>query len=164
MYSAKLHSQTLGTLNGSFSLTVNTDNLGEIIMLRTRVIVAGSRTFNDFGLLTRELTDIFRSEGLEPWDVEIISGGAEGTDSLAEKFAKLRIAFGQNIKLTVMRADWRRGYSAGYIRNKEMALYAKANCNGICICFWDGQSRGTKHMIDLARKEGLDVHIVMTGD
>ena len=33
-----------------------------------------------------------------------------------------------------------------------MAKYANA-----LIAFWDGKSKGTKHMIDIATKKGLDV-------
>ena len=44
---------------------------------------------------------------------------------------------------------------AGYLRNKQMAEYADA-----LIAFWDGESKGTKHMIDLAKKNGLKVRIV----
>ncbi len=29
-----------------------------------------------------------------------------------------------------------------------------------CICFWDGKSKGTKHMIDLARKYNLNTVVV----
>ena len=31
---------------------------------------------------------------------------------------------------------------------------------GVLIAFWDGKSRGTKHMIDLANKHGLRVFVV----
>ena len=56
-------------------------------------------------------------------------------------------------------ADWDKyGKSAGYRRNKEMAEVADA-----CICFWDGQSKGTKHMIDIATDMGLKVKIVNYG-
>lgn len=47
-------------------------------------------------------------------------------------------------------ADWDRyGKSAGYIRNKEMAEEADA-----LMAFWDGKSRGTMHMINLAKEKG----------
>lgn len=31
---------------------------------------------------------------------------------------------------------------------------------GVLIAFWDGKSKGTKHMIDLSKKSRSDVHIV----
>jgi hypothetical protein len=55
-----------------------------------------------------------------------------------------------------MPANWDEfGKSAGYIRNAEMAKYADA-----CVIFWDGISKGTKHMINLANKEGLKLKII----
>ena len=52
-------------------------------------------------------------------------------------------------------ADWDSfGKSAGYIRNEQMAQNADA-----LVAFWDGQSRGTKHMIDLAHKYRLLVRV-----
>jgi hypothetical protein len=60
-----------------------------------------------------------------------------------------------------MSADWEKyGKRAGYIRNEEMAKYAKQDEIGIAICVWDGESKGTKHMIDLAKKYDLQVFIV----
>lgn len=59
-------------------------------------------------------------------------------------------------------ADWDRyGKSAGYRRNAEMAKFASEEGNkGVLIAFWDGESRGTKNMIDLAKRYGLKVHVV----
>ena len=47
------------------------------------------------------------------------------------------------------------GKRAGYIRNEEMAQYADA-----CVCFWDYQSKGTKHMINLAKAYSLKLRVV----
>lgn len=53
-------------------------------------------------------------------------------------------------------ADWKGlGKSAGYKWNEQMAQNADA-----LVAFWDGQSRGTKHMIDLACKYGLKVRVI----
>lgn len=52
-------------------------------------------------------------------------------------------------------ADWDLdGKSAGFKRNVKMAEYADA-----LVAFWDGSSRGTKHMIDIAKEKGLDIRI-----
>ena len=51
--------------------------------------------------------------------------------------------------------DWAKfGKAAGPIRNKTMAENGDA-----LIAVWDGTSRGTKSMIDLAQKLGLKVFI-----
>jgi len=120
----------------------------------TYTIVAGTRTFNDYILLERTILSIYKSKGLHRADVEIISGGARGADALGEQFAKK-----YGLKLTVFPADWNKyDKKAGPIRNIQMAEYAQEN--GILIAFWDGVSRGTKHMIDTARKYGLEVFII----
>ena len=61
-----------------------------------------------------------------------------------------------NLQCELFPADWEHhGKAAGPIRNAEMAEVADA-----LIAFWDGQSRGTKSMIDLAKRKGLQVAVV----
>lgn len=116
-----------------------------------KVIVAGSRDFDDYPLLCWKLDRLLAQK---MGDVEIVCGKARGADSLGEQYAKER-----GIPVRYFPADWRTlGQSAGYQRNIQMAQYADA-----LIAFWDGQSKGTKHMIDTARQFGLDVRIVFVG-
>lgn len=125
-----------------------------------KVIIAGSRTFNDYDFLKKNCLKIFKQLKSEGYDtkretLEIISGTAKGADRLGEQFAN---EF--NLKLIRFPADWDKlGRKAGYIRNERMALYAKKD-NGVLIAFWDKSSKGTKHMIDLANKHGLRVFVV----
>jgi len=119
-----------------------------------KVIVAGSRTFNDFAYLEKHLMAYFKANDLHRKDVEIISGTAKGADSLGEQFANK-----YGLKLTKFPADWNQyGKSAGYIRNEEMAKYAKKD--GILFAFWDNSSKGTKHMISIASKYNIPTYIV----
>lgn len=119
-----------------------------------RIIVAGSRNFNNYSLLEQSLMD-YIAGNFDPNEIEIISGGARGADSLGERFAREC-----QLKLKRFPADWDRyGKSAGYRRNTEMADYAKQE-TGVLFAFWDGQSRGTQHMINLATTKGLEVHVV----
>lgn len=114
-----------------------------------RVIIAGSRDFTDYELLERLLDMYFQR--YSPDQIEIVSGGARGADSLGERYAQSR-----GMALNVMPADWKRfGKSAGYRRNESMAIYSTH-----CIVFWDGESRGTQHMIDLANQYNLALRIV----
>lgn len=131
-------------------------------MKELRVIVAGSRDFKDYQLLSDKimgfLEDMDDTHIIEnPSQVKFISGTARGADTLGEQFA---YTYGYD----VMRfpADWDGlGKRAGYVRNAEMAKYAIADGNyGVLIAFWDGKSKGTKHIINLAEKNGLEVHIV----
>lgn len=130
-------------------------------MKELRIIVAGSRDFQNYTLLSSTLRRILaylknNNVFTDKNQVEFISGTARGADQLGEQFAK---QFGYNVKR--FPADWTLGKRAGYVRNEQMAKYAVADGNkGLLVAFWDGKSKGTKHMIDLARKHGLAVRVV----
>ena len=112
-----------------------------------KLIIAGGRNFTNYDLLCEEVGKLTS----EISEVEIVSGGARGADLLGEHYA-----IDKGIKIKRFPADWDRyGKSAGFKRNAEMAQYADH-----CICFWDGQSKGTGHMINLAKKAGLKVKVV----
>ena len=112
-----------------------------------KVIIAGSRSFSDYDLLKKH-ADYMLSRIQEP--IEIVSGGATGADALGERYAQEK-----GLEIEYYPADWDKyGKSAGYIRNKQMARNADA-----LIAFWDGTSKGTKHMIDIARKDDLPTRI-----
>lgn len=84
-------------------------------------------------------------------EISIVCGTARGADILGEKYAKEK-----NFNVAYYPAEWDKyGKSAGYIRNKEMAQNADA-----LVAFWNGVSRGTKSMIDLAKKYSLAVRVV----
>jgi hypothetical protein len=109
-----------------------------------KVIVAGSRDIVDYEIVKSAIV----SSGFQI--NEIVSGGARGVDTLGERYAKEN-----NILFVVFPANWDLyGKKAGYLRNAEMAKYA----NGL-IAVWDGVSKGTGHMIDLAQKNNLQVYI-----
>jgi hypothetical protein len=117
-----------------------------------RVIVAGSRGFNDFDKLTSELNK-YLGDKVKQKGFEIVSGGARGADKLGEKYARANDA---TIKQFI--PDWNGlGKRAGMVRNEEMAKYATH-----LVAFWDGVSLGTKHMINFAKKSGLKVRVVRT--
>lgn len=83
----------------------------------------------------------------------IISGTARGADSLGELWAHK-----QEIPCERYPADWKRfGKAAGLRRNEQMADAAEA-----LIALWDGESRGTKHMITTAERKGLRVFVWLT--
>lgn len=88
---------------------------------------------------------------MEQCDVQVVCGCARGADTLGKQFAEEL-----GLKVLEYPADWDKyGKRAGYIRNEEMAKISNA-----LIAFWDGESRGTKHMIDLAKKYKLDIRII----
>lgn len=126
-------------------------------MKEVRIVIAGSRDFNDYDFLKKEVLDIVKHNNIPKKLCKIISGGARGADTLGERFAK---EYGLEIKRFI--PDWDGlGKRAGYVRNAEMAKYAVEDGNyGMLVAFWDGISKGTKHMIDLANRYGLIVHII----
>ena len=126
-------------------------------MKELRVIIAGSRDFNDYELLKKSAIEIITKKTMFPDLTRIISGCARGADTLGERFANE-----MGLEISRFIPDWDGlGKRAGYVRNAEMAKFAVEDDNdGILIAFWDGKSKGTKHMIDLAKRYGLEVHVV----
>lgn len=109
-----------------------------------KTIIAGSRNITDYNELLKAIENI-------DWEItEVISGGARGVDELGEWHAT-----SNNIPLRIKPADWSRfGKAAGPIRNQEMAKIGDA-----LIAVWDGESRGTAHMIETMRKKTDKVYI-----
>lgn len=113
------------------------------------VIIAGSREFTNYELLCERCDHLLANRT----EVVVISGTARGADQLGERYAKER-----GLGLVQMPADWdAHPKRAGYLRNVAMAEKAQA-----LIAFWDGKSRGTEHMIRIARECGLAVRVVRT--
>lgn len=118
-----------------------------------RVIVCGSRDFDDDELLSSELARIYDSPERSGGHLVIVHGAARGADMLAGRWAQLVPGAAEEPHP----ANWT-GYrnAAGPIRNCEMA---KAGAD-LCLAFWDGKSAGTKDMITQAVCHGIPVRIV----
>ena len=113
-----------------------------------KIIIAGGRDFDNYDLLCQKVDKILSRQS----EIEIVSGTAKGADKLGERYATER---GYPIKR--FPADWGQYEKrAGYIRNEDMAEYSDA-----LIAFWNNKSKGTKHMIDIAKQEGLLVRIII---
>ncbi|MHB1266164.1 MAG: A1S_2505 family phage non-structural protein [Acidithiobacillus ferriphilus] len=112
------------------------------------LIVAGSRGISE------EETGHHLDEQVSPdFKGEIVSGMARGVDLGAVRWAKAR-----GLSVVEAPALWDKyGREAGFIRNQWMAWYATH-----LIAIWDGESRGTQHMIRTAERDGLDVRVVLT--
>jgi hypothetical protein len=117
-----------------------------------KIIVAGSRTLNstfDEWVIYNKLDMSFVDWILLP-DLEIVVGGAEGPDRIGKAWAK-----DAAIPHKVFLPNWQvAGKKAGILRNVEMGSYADA-----LIAFWDGKSRGTRHMINFMLDSGKPVHV-----
>lgn len=113
-----------------------------------KTIIAGSRgvTWEEFVVEWNRIPkDVRRAI------TEVVSGGAKGPDLHGEAIARRCRA---PIKRFI--PEWGvHGKKAGMLRNAQMALYADQ-----LIVFWDGESKGTKHMIDCMNKLGKYVYVM----
>ena len=122
-------------------------------MEELKLIVAGGRDFADPLLLEKAITDLANGVYADK-AVSIVSGMARGADMLGYQFAMKH-----NVVVYTMPADWEQfGKRAGMIRNKAMGDMADA-----LLAFWDGESRGTKQMIDYMNSLHKPVFIIRYG-
>ena len=109
---------------------------------RKRIVIGGSRHFQDYNIFCRLLDHCLETE-LNGCNITILSGHCSGVDRMAERYAEEH-----GIPLAVFPAEWERyGRAAGPLRNRHMV----EQCDGI-IALWDGNSKGTKDLIATARK------------
>ena len=113
-----------------------------------KLAIIGSRNFADFETLSSAARSMATSE--------IVSGGAKGTDTLAERYAKEN-----GLPVTVFLPKFKIDKSVPYHprwfleRNKEIVGYSDA-----VLAFWDGKSKGTLFTIEHAKKTGKPVTII----
>ena len=116
------------------------------------VLVVGSRTFRDYEQLAEVLDRV--AQGYEK--ITIVSGGAQGADALAKRYAKEK---GYGYK--EFPAEWDKyGKSAGYKRNEQMHEYIAQFDDRKVVAFWDGVSKGTQHSFDLAKKYNNELEVI----
>lgn len=114
-----------------------------------RVVIAGCRNYTAYQE-AKEYMDFCLSHIRKEHTIIIVSGVADGADALGERYAREN-----GFAIERYPADWEQyGKSAGPIRNREMAQVAD-----YVICFWDGESRGTKSMIEFAKQYGKPIRI-----
>jgi hypothetical protein len=123
-----------------------------------RVIICGSREFDDYEFLRDKCDKILSRKAADPTEeIVIVSGCAKGADTLGERYASER-----GYQVLRYPAQWDKyGKSAGFRRNKEMAEVSNA-----CIAFLSltSENRGTKNMISTALKMNLLVREVKEED
>lgn len=116
-----------------------------------RVAIVGSRDYPNL----EQVRQFVRALAQKYPRAEIVSGGARGVDQAAQDEG---IQCG--LVVTPIPAEWDKykrsngKNPAGMIRNQVIVDNAD-----IVVAFWDGKSRGTKHTIDTARKDGKQVYV-----
>ncbi len=106
---------------------------------KIKIAIVGSRDFVNFEEFKEKIGPIFLelSGNIDC----IISGGAKGTDSLAEEYAKVN-----KINTVIYRPDWKKyGRGAGIVRNKVII-----ENSDLVIAFLKNNSRGTSNSIKVA--------------
>ena len=116
-----------------------------------KVIIAGGRDFTNVTVMATTLNNLQDIDHvIEIEKLTLICGMARGADLTAYK---LFSEAGLPVKMYP--ADWDQyGKSAGYIRNNKMADVAD-----MLIAFWDGESRGTAHMINTMKQQHKPVFV-----
>ena len=124
-----------------------------------KVIIAGSRSILDFAIVR----DAMHKAGFIRDDhahgiSEIVSGKADGVDTLGEEFAEYynlpvtpfpALWADVNVPGAVIKVRWngdKYNVLAGFTRNVKMAEYA--DC---AVIVWDGKSGGSRHMISVMK-------------
>ena len=106
-----------------------------------KLLIVGSRGITDFDLSPYVSSDVDA----------IISGGANGVDTLAEQYADAH-----RISKCVIRPRYALyGRAAPIKRNEEMVDMADA-----VLVIWDGQSRGTQYTLKYAKKRNKPTTLV----
>lgn len=118
-----------------------------------RVIVCGSRDWTDRRIIRETLLAL--ADRCPDLRIVVVHGAARGADRMAGEEAR---ACGY--KVEEHPANWAlHGHRAGLIRNAYML---SLGCSHV-IAFWDGKSRGTEHMIRIAREADARVTVIREG-
>lgn len=115
-----------------------------------RLVVAGTRYFNNYNLVSDTL-DKYLADKIDKYNVTILCGDACGADAMGLAYASKH-----GLKVEHFPANWNKYDSAaGPISNKKMAERADA-----VIVFWDGRSSGTADMIQCAKAANIPCEII----
>lgn len=117
--------------------------LKKMYLCSMKLAIIGSR-----GIQNANIGELIRLYSLEP--TTIISGGARGVDQSAARFAKAN-----GLELLVFRPDYKKHLQGAPIRRNELIAM---ECDTM-LAIWDGQSKGTKHVVQYAQKLGKHVII-----
>ena len=106
-----------------------------------KLLIVGSRSISEFDLSPYISSDVDA----------VISGGAEGIDSIAERYADLH-----RISKHILRPRYDiYGRAAPLKRNEQMVDMADA-----VLVIWDGRSKGAQYTLKYAKKTNKPVTLV----
>lgn len=99
---------------------------------------------------SRGLTVCHLEKYLPEGTTEIVSGGAKGVDTCARAYA-----LKHGIRMTEFLPDYKK-YGRGTPLKRNLQIIA---CSDLVLAFWDGKSRGTRHVIENCRRMGKPVQV-----
>ncbi len=130
---------------------------------RMKVAVIGSRGFTDYEKVKDYLGRLDSKRKI----TLIVSGGADGADSLGERWADengvQKLIFEAkwddlthpDARIKVNRYGKKYDANAGFRRNRDIV----DNCD-VVLAFWDGRSPGTRNSVDYARSKNKPLKII----
>ncbi len=107
-----------------------------------KLLIADSRKISDFDLSS------YIPENIDL----IISGGAEGIDTVAEKYADKH-----KISKLIIRPKYNLYKKAAPLKRNELMV----DIADAVLIIWDGASSGTKHTINYAKKQQKEIEVVI---
>jgi len=111
-----------------------------------KLAIIGGRTFVDYALMCKSIDTFCKDQKV----TLVISGGAKGADTLAEKWA-----LEHNIDTLILKPDWTIGKRAGLERNTDIVNEATH-----LIAFVMPESKGTWDSIKKAREKGIPTKVI----
>ena len=118
-----------------------------------KILICGGRHFDEYGAFSETVNSVLNELGIHQDQIELVSGGCEGTDKMAERYAEEN-----GIPISVFTADWKRyGRAAGPIRNRQMIDQIKDCDRRYVIAFTGDRTKGTRNTIEIAGKNGIEV-------
>jgi hypothetical protein len=109
-----------------------------------KLAIVGSRNYTNYTQFSTFLQSALSTWSITPHNlVEIVSGGAQGADLMAEKWAREH-----KIPIKIFKPDWNKwGKSAGPLRNQQIIEYATH-----VVAFPSKDGRGTQDSISRAKR------------
>lgn len=110
---------------------------------RKKVAVIGSRTITDY-VIVKSILERYLI-------YQLVSGGAKGVDSLAERYSHEMNLVSPQIFIPNRDAY---GKDAPFVRNREIVDYADQ-----IVAIWDGKSTGTTYTVNYAKSKFKDIDV-----
>lgn len=125
------------------------------------LLIAGSRRYANYREMCQVTDFLLKNQVAQGKRIVIVSGGAKGADTMAERYAKERGYHCEIFPAKWYKDDGSYDNSAGYRRNENMHLFLSSpsdNERG-CVCFWDMTSPGTRHNFGLSLKHSNPLRV-----